>query len=404
MFFKNKIICIAGKNSIAVGGLYYVWKKYNNKCKIIALCDDSDNGVDLAQPSYKKFANKLGVEIVSLRDLYQIKSLCFISLEYFKLIDPKKFKSNQLFNIHFSLLPAYKGMYTSAHPILKNEKISGCTFHLIDKGIDTGKIIFQESFSISPKDICSTLYEKYLLNGLNLVHKRIDSLVINNYKAVRQDSSESTYFSKDSIDYPNPTIDLKVTSFQLANQLRAYSYRDYQLPIINKKVIFGHKILETKSIGKPGKILDMFDDKLTISTVDYDVDLYFDNFDLLLNAVLINSFNLVKKQISINPFTIDEKNKKGWTPLIISLYNGYNDIAEFLLSNGADPELTNGKGTTPLMYAKDRAQQTGNFSGLRLLLNQNILVNQKDIFAKDIFSYLDTKNTYYNKINELLCM
>ena len=58
-----------------------------------------------------------------------------------EIIKTKNFKSNKLFNLHFSLLPSYKGMHTSAFPILNGEKYSGVTIHKIDNGIDTGDII-----------------------------------------------------------------------------------------------------------------------------------------------------------------------------------------------------------------------------------------------------------------------
>ena len=72
----------------------------------------------------------------------------FISLEYHRLIDPLKFVTSKLYNPHFSLLPAYKGMYTSALPLLNDEKDAGVTLHHIDSGIDTGDIIDQIIFPI----------------------------------------------------------------------------------------------------------------------------------------------------------------------------------------------------------------------------------------------------------------
>ena len=100
----KKFICIAGKNSVAVAGLNFILNKYKNKYNILALCDDNDNGIDYQQPSFKKFAESKKIKIVDLKDLYNIKNLCFISLEYFKLIKTKKFKTNNIFNIHFSIL------------------------------------------------------------------------------------------------------------------------------------------------------------------------------------------------------------------------------------------------------------------------------------------------------------
>ena len=105
---KKKSICIAGKNSIVIAGLSYVLENYRNDYDIYALGDKNDDYVDKWQPSYLKFAKENNLKIVDLEELYSLSDLSFISLEYFRLIDPKIFNTDQLFNIHFSLLPAYR--------------------------------------------------------------------------------------------------------------------------------------------------------------------------------------------------------------------------------------------------------------------------------------------------------
>ena len=65
--------------------------------------------------------------------------------------------------------------------------------NLIDKGIDTGEILFQNSFEINPTDTCNMLYEKYIYYGIQLVYKRIDNLINDEYEPRIQDSKGSTY-------------------------------------------------------------------------------------------------------------------------------------------------------------------------------------------------------------------
>ena len=191
----KKTICIAGKNAIAVGGLRYIWDKYRHDYDIVAICDQHDSGNDTWQPSLRKYINKVGITEVYIEQVYDIDSLIFISLEYHKLINPKKFATNKLYNIHFSILPAYKGMFTSAHPILNSENVSGCTFHVIDKGIDTGNIIFQKSFTIDNTDTSRDLYEKYTKCGLELVEEKISNLIEGDFEEILQPSFGSSYFS-----------------------------------------------------------------------------------------------------------------------------------------------------------------------------------------------------------------
>ena len=139
------IICLAGKNSIAVDAMLHLiergWKK-----QLVVCANQTDNGVSSWQPSLLRFAREFGVRIVSLDEAQQIQDLIFISLEFDKIIRPSAFKSRRLYNIHFSALPAYKGLYTSALPILHGEGLSGVTLHEIDSGIDTGPIVAQTVF------------------------------------------------------------------------------------------------------------------------------------------------------------------------------------------------------------------------------------------------------------------
>jgi phosphoribosylglycinamide formyltransferase-1 len=55
----------------------------------------------------------------------------------------KKYK-NKILNIHPSLLPKYKGLNTHRRVIQNNEKFTGCTVHLVNSKLDSGKIILQK--------------------------------------------------------------------------------------------------------------------------------------------------------------------------------------------------------------------------------------------------------------------
>src|ERR1035437_6481454 len=105
-------VCIAGKSSIAISAGAYV-QRHHPEWKLLILPNRSDLGYDTWQPSLKKWALNSTVPLVHLEDLYQMENLVFVSLEYDRLIAPDRFRTKSLFNVHFSLLPAYKGAYTS---------------------------------------------------------------------------------------------------------------------------------------------------------------------------------------------------------------------------------------------------------------------------------------------------
>jgi len=69
---------------------------------------------------------------------------------------------NRIMNIHPSLLPSFPGLHGQKQAIDYGVKISGCTVHFVDEGIDTGPIIIQASVPVSPDDTEETLSERIL--------------------------------------------------------------------------------------------------------------------------------------------------------------------------------------------------------------------------------------------------
>ena len=233
----NSTICIAGKNKCAIDALLYVKKKYK-KYNLLALPNKSDNSRDGWQKSFKKFAKKQKIKITNLNELYKIRNLFLFSLEYEEILNIKKFKSNKLFNLHFSLLPKYRGCHTNFYQIYFGEKKSGVTLHKIEAGIDNGKIIDTISFKITKN---ATAYDNYI-NLLNksviLFKKNIKNILSNNYRLKKQNLKKGRYFSRSSVDY-NKLSNIKVIKNNLDdhNKIRSLIFPPFQLPIYNGKKI-----------------------------------------------------------------------------------------------------------------------------------------------------------------------
>ncbi|MBX7245984.1 MAG: phosphoribosylglycinamide formyltransferase [Candidatus Sumerlaeaceae bacterium] len=69
---------------------------------------------------------------------------------------------NRIVNIHPSLLPAFPGLNAANQAIEHGVKISGCTVHLVDDGVDTGPIIAQRAVPVLPGDNEETLSARIL--------------------------------------------------------------------------------------------------------------------------------------------------------------------------------------------------------------------------------------------------
>ena len=60
-------------------------------------------------------------------------------------------------NVHRALLPKYRGPCSAFWQLALCESKSGTTIHFLDKGVDTGDIILQEEYEITPEDTHHTL-------------------------------------------------------------------------------------------------------------------------------------------------------------------------------------------------------------------------------------------------------
>lgn len=379
------MICIAGKNNIAVAILELALRNMNLS-DIVALPVKEDTGKDTWQRSLRKAALTNQVPVIQLEDAYEIDNLVLLSLEYNQIIKPNLFKDARLYNIHFSLLPAYKGMYTSYWPIKNGEHKSGVTLHLLDRGIDTGDIIAQQEYEITPNMTSRDMYLMNLQCGIQLVSQYFDKLLSGNIKSIPQDYVNSSYYSKKSLDYQNIIVDLNQTAYNIKKQVYALVFREYQLPYIKGHPIV-HACVETsKSVYKPGTLLQENDISITISTIDYDVTLFKDQLFNLLSYCENGNLQMVKQLLEAG-YDVNMQNEKGWTPLIVACYHGKKEVAELLIQYGADVNLTNYKGTTPLMYAKNFSVKYNDFSIMEKLIFQGSDILQKDNRGNNVLEY-----------------
>ena len=237
MFGQDKFLCIAGKNKCAIDFLEYI-SSVINKEKLLALPNKSDNGRDKWQPSFKKYAKKNNYKIISLNDLYKIKNLIFISIEYETIIDTKKFISKELFNFHFSLLPKYRGCHTNFFQIFNGEKISGVTLHKIDNGIDTGPIIDSLKFRINKNTNAFYNYHTLMNFSLRLLKKNFKIIFNKKYVIKKQILKKGSYFSRSSVNYKKMKyFNLKKINNKNFNKIKAFIFPPIQLPFLNNKKV-----------------------------------------------------------------------------------------------------------------------------------------------------------------------
>lgn len=68
--------------------------------------------------------------------------------------------AGRIVNIHPSLLPAFPGLEAWRQAVEYGVKVSGCTVHFVDAGMDTGPVIVQKTVPVRDDDTPSTLHAR----------------------------------------------------------------------------------------------------------------------------------------------------------------------------------------------------------------------------------------------------
>ncbi len=69
---------------------------------------------------------------------------------------------NRIMNIHPALLPSFPGLHGQKQAADYGVRISGCTVHFVDEGMDNGPVIIQAAVPVSPDDTEETLSARIL--------------------------------------------------------------------------------------------------------------------------------------------------------------------------------------------------------------------------------------------------
>ena len=156
-----EIVLVISNNSKAKGLIFA--KRKNIKNKVFNFINKKE-----AENKVLKELKKEKVDLICLAGFMKILSKNFI----------QKFKG-KIINIHPSLLPKYKGLNTHLKAIKNKDKYSGCTVHLVNSKLDSGKIILQKKIKIKKKETPKSLSKRVLKEEHILYPKAIKKIYFN---------------------------------------------------------------------------------------------------------------------------------------------------------------------------------------------------------------------------------
>ncbi|NAS25613.1 phosphoribosylglycinamide formyltransferase [Herbidospora sp. NEAU-GS84] len=83
-----------------------------------------------------------------------------VSAGFMKILGPAVLSRFTVVNTHPALLPAFPGAHAVRDALAYGVKVTGCTVHLVDAGVDTGPVIAQTAVPVEDGDDEATLHER----------------------------------------------------------------------------------------------------------------------------------------------------------------------------------------------------------------------------------------------------
>jgi methionyl-tRNA formyltransferase len=228
-------IVFMGTPWFAVASLRALHEKgYPVVCVVTVPDKPAGRGRKIAGSPVKDYALSNGLPVLQperLRDFGFIGALKDLHAEIFVVVAfrmlPEEVWSippSGTFNLHASLLPQYRGAAPINHAIFNGETKTGVTTFLIDREIDTGRILLSEETGILPADNAGSLHDRLMTIGAGLVVETVKGLYSGKLKPVPQSAEPGAILHTAPKILPSDTlIDWKEPAIRIHNKIRGLS-------------------------------------------------------------------------------------------------------------------------------------------------------------------------------------
>ncbi len=190
-------IVFMGTPEFAVASLEALVEAGHNVAAVVTAPDKpAGRGLKLTPSPVKVYAESKGLKILQpqkLRDKEFLRGLRDLEADLFVVVAFRmlpevvwSMPKSGTFNLHASLLPQYRGAAPINWAVINGETETGVTTFLIEKEIDTGKIIYQEREPVYPDDTAGDVYLRLMQKGAELVVRTVEAIASGNYPQMEQ--------------------------------------------------------------------------------------------------------------------------------------------------------------------------------------------------------------------------
>ncbi|MGO1562169.1 MAG: methionyl-tRNA formyltransferase [Actinomycetaceae bacterium] len=122
-------------------------------------------------------------------------------------------------NLHFSLLPAYRGAAPVQRALLAGEDVTGATTFLLEKGLDTGPVIATMTETIRPADTAADLLDRLSTAGAPMLTASLEALVGGDAQPEPQGTDGVSHAAK--LDPPDAYVSFATPAMHVDRLVRA---------------------------------------------------------------------------------------------------------------------------------------------------------------------------------------
>ncbi len=122
-------------------------------------------------------------------------------------------------NLHFSLLPAWRGAAPVQHAVLAGDEVTGATTFLLDQGLDTGPFFGMLTEQVRPNDTSGDLLGRLAVAGAGLLVATLDGIEDGGIHAVPQPAEGISLAPKISVD--DARVDWSAPALRVDRLVRA---------------------------------------------------------------------------------------------------------------------------------------------------------------------------------------
>ena len=129
-----------------------------------ALKRAEQNNIETQYINFKSFKNREDYDKKVVECLKEKEVELVVLAGYMRILSPYFIRTykNKIINIHPALLPSFPGLHAQRQAVEHGVKVSGCTVHFVDEGVDLGPIILQKAVEVKDDDTEESLAERIL--------------------------------------------------------------------------------------------------------------------------------------------------------------------------------------------------------------------------------------------------